>query len=93
MDMDFSPEDIAFRDEVLAMLDGLAASGWPSFGALVMLLASCRPTWRENAERLLNTAKDLAGEAAQREPTVLRWFGRAIRIPRTIFETRSTARV
>jgi hypothetical protein len=42
---------IAFRGEVEAVLARLAPQGLPPFGAVVMLLASCRDGWVESAAR------------------------------------------
>ena len=36
---------IAFRQEIVFVLDRLAPAGLPPFGALVLLLAACRPGW------------------------------------------------
>lgn len=38
---------IAFREEVAYVLGKLAPGGLPPFGALVLLLAACRPGWKD----------------------------------------------
>ncbi len=43
---------IAFRQEIVAVLERLAPTGFPSFDALVLLLAACRNAWRESSREL-----------------------------------------
>ncbi|HEX3134066.1 MAG TPA: hypothetical protein VHX44_10855, partial [Planctomycetota bacterium] len=69
---------IAFYPEIILILRHLSEQGWPSFNALVLLLAACRSTWHAVADANLANAKSLVQEAAQREPIVLLWFTRCL---------------
>ncbi|MDA7951150.1 MAG: hypothetical protein MPJ24_06645 [Pirellulaceae bacterium] len=55
---------IAFREEVLHVLQSLASGGLPSLGAIVLLLAATKKSWQDIAEEgtisaLLNESEDL----------------------------------
>ncbi len=72
-------ETIAFREEIIEILDRLNGQGWPSFTVIVLLLAACRGGWRAMADKQLLHAKELVGHAAQREAVVMLWFGQALK--------------
>lgn len=69
---------IAFWPEIIAILRSLSESGWPSFNALVLVLAACRPNWCAVVDANLANAKELVQEAAAREQIVLLWFSRCL---------------
>ena len=53
---------IAFREELLPVLERLAKRGLPPMNALVWLLGACRESWPETANNLISQA----GDAGQR---------------------------
>lgn len=69
---------IAFWSEIAAILRSFNDRGWPSFSALVLVLAACRSTWSSVADANLAHAKELVQEAATREQVVLLWFARCL---------------
>jgi MoxR-vWA-beta-propeller ternary system domain bpX0/MoxR-vWA-beta-propeller ternary system domain bpX1 len=69
---------IAFWSEIVGILRSLSEQGWPSFNAVVLVLAACRSTWSTVADVNLAHAKELVQEAAVREQIVLLWFSRCL---------------
>ncbi len=69
---------IAFWSEIVGILRNLSEQGWPSFNAVVLVLAACRSTWSTVADVNLVHAKELVQESAVREPIVLLWFSRCL---------------
>ena len=69
---------IAFWSEIVVILRAFNDQGWPSFNALVLLLAACRSTWGSVADVNLAHAKELVQEIAAREQVVLLWFARCL---------------
>lgn len=68
---------IAFRDEIVELLTETAPQGWPSFGAVALLLAACRPSWPAQIS-CLDALKRLAVSAAGREAVVAQWLQQAM---------------
>ena len=69
---------IAFWSEIAVILRSFDDHGWPSFNALVLVLAACRSTWGSAAEANLAHAKELVQESATREQVVVLWFSRCL---------------